>query len=170
MIEPVPDDEYVLKLFIADYPSTALVNTTDVPTELPEEFRGCIVDFACYVLSIKLRRWKQAANYYNTYIRNLKIRNAAYMKRKVEQRAIHNIPDNVKGNTLRKEVDARAVHQIPANVKYQGGAIKRKVEQRAIHKIPDNVRGNTLRKEVDTRAIHQVPANVKYEGAQAWAH
>ena len=122
MIEPVPDDEYVLKLFIADYPSTALVNTTDIPTELPPEFRPCIIDFACYVLSIKLRRWKQAAVYYNIYIRNLKIRNAAYMKRKVEQRAIHMIPGNVRGNTLRKEVDARAVHQIPANVKYQGGA------------------------------------------------
>jgi hypothetical protein len=121
VIEPVPDDEYALKLFIADYPSTALVNTTDVPTELPEEFRGCIVDFACYVLSIKLRRWKQAAIYYNTYIRNLKIRNAAYMKRKAEQRAIHKIPDNVKGNTLRKEVDARSSHKIPDNVVYQGG-------------------------------------------------
>jgi len=107
---------------VSDYPACPMVLISDYPVELPVEFHPCVVDFALYVLALKLRRWKQATVYYNIYIRNLKIRNAAYMKRKVEQRAIHMIPDNVKGNVLRKEVDARAVHQIPANVKYQGGA------------------------------------------------
>ena len=121
IIEPVPDDEYPLVLYLSDYPHDPMVLNSDTPVELPDEFHSCVVDFALWVLALKLKRWRQAAGYYNIYIRNLKIRQAAYMKRKAEQRAIHSIPDNVKGNTLRKEVDTRAVHQIPANVKYAGG-------------------------------------------------
>lgn len=120
VIEPVPDDVFALKLFVADFPSAALVNSTDQPTELPPEFHSCIIDFACYVLSIKLKKWKQTFNYYNIYIRNLKMRRNEYVKRKAEERTIHNIPGNVR-NPLRKEIDARAFHTIPANVKYAGG-------------------------------------------------
>jgi len=120
-IEPVPDAQYQLLFYIADYPEYELTEDSDIPYDLPFEFHPCVVDFALYTLSMKLKRWEQAARYYNAYVRNLKIRKAEYVKRKAEQRAIHNIPDNVKGNTLRKEVDARSSHKIPDNVVYQGG-------------------------------------------------
>lgn len=121
VIEPVPDGIYSLKLFISDYPTTELTATTDYPTSLPPEFQPCIVDFACYVLSTKLKKWKQAARYYNLYIRNLKKRKKDYIDRKAEKRMLHQITGNVKGNILRKEVDTRVLHSIPANVKYKGG-------------------------------------------------
>lgn len=121
VLEPVPDDAYILKLFIADYPSTALVNTTDVPTELPEEFRPCIIDFACYVLSLKLKKYRQAAKFYNLYISGVKRRRDEYVKRKAERRAIHGIPDHVQGGAMRKEIDKRDSHKIPATVSYKGG-------------------------------------------------
>ena len=122
VIEPVPDAAYPLLLFVSDWPAEELVNNSDTPTDLPDEFHPCVVDFALYVLSLKLKKWRQAAKYYNNYIKNLKIRKQAYINRKAEQRAIHNIPDNVKGNVLRKEVETRASHRIPANVKYENGS------------------------------------------------
>ena len=95
-IEPVPDAQYQLTFYLADYPEYEMTESSDMFYDLPIEFHPCVVDFALYVLALKLRRWKQAVIYYNTYVRNLKIRKAAYMKRKVEQRAIHQIPANVK--------------------------------------------------------------------------
>ncbi len=96
VIEPVPDAVYTLRLFVSDYPDSELTLTTQYPSSLPEEFQSCIIAFACYALSMKLKKWKQAAKFYNIYIRNLKKRKKDYIDRKAEKRAIHHIPDNVK--------------------------------------------------------------------------
>lgn len=96
VIEPVPDNEYALKLYLVDFPGTTLTATTDYPDSLPEEFQPCIVDFCLYALSFRMKKWKQAAKYYNLYIRNLKKRKKEYIDRKAEKRAIHQIPGNVK--------------------------------------------------------------------------
>jgi len=99
VIEPVPDDAYSLKLFVSDYPSEVLALDADVPDDLPDEFHSCVVDFACYVLSMKLKKWKQASKYYNDYINNLKMRRKEYIQRKAEKKSIHNLPTNVTYST-----------------------------------------------------------------------
>jgi hypothetical protein len=93
VIEPVPDDVYTLTLFTAGEPASELTST-DEPN-LPEEFQLSAVDFACYVLSLKLKKWEQAARFYNQYITNLKIRRKEYIEKKAEPRLLHHIPDNV---------------------------------------------------------------------------
>jgi len=95
IFEPVPDSAYRMKLFIAAYPSAALIEEQDVPTEIPSEFRMCIVDFACYVLSLKLKRYAKAAEYYNKYINNLNMLRNEYIKRQAERKSIHEVPDSV---------------------------------------------------------------------------
>ena len=89
VIEPVPDAAYSLTLSVSDYPTAELTLDTEYSTSLPDEFHPCIVDFACYVLSLRLCRWDQAAKYYNLYIQNLKKRKKDYIDRKAEKRAIH---------------------------------------------------------------------------------
>ncbi len=98
IIDPPPDadSDYRLLLFMADYPRRELTQFYDSPDELPEEFHPCIVDFACYALSLKLKKWKHAAKFYNIYIEGLKKRKKDYIDRKAEKRAIHHIPDKVK--------------------------------------------------------------------------
>lgn len=98
VIEPTPDDqaEYQLLLHVADYPRRDLNHYHNSPDELPEEFHPCIVDFCLYTLSVRLKKWGQAVRYYNAYVRNLKMRRQEYIKRKAEQRAICQIPANVK--------------------------------------------------------------------------
>ena len=96
VIEPVPDAVYSLLLYIPDWPTVGLSVTPNVPVDLPPEFHPCVVDFACYVLAMKLGRWGLATQYYNTYIRNMKKRYIDYIRRKTERREIHEIPDNVK--------------------------------------------------------------------------
>jgi hypothetical protein len=56
---------------------------------IPEEFHFCIVDFTCYALSLKLRKWEQAGKFYNAYIRNVSFRKKEYINRKAERRAVH---------------------------------------------------------------------------------
>jgi hypothetical protein len=95
VVEPVPDAPYTLKLYTSDYPTTQLTLTTESPTSLPPEFQPCIVDFACYVLSLRLKKWSKASKYYNLYISNLKKRTQSYMDRKAEKRSLHTVPDTV---------------------------------------------------------------------------
>ena len=100
IIEPIPipdyNAEYQILLHIADYPRWDLNQYYPSPEELPEEFHPCIVDFACYCLSLRLKKWKQAAKYYNLYIKNLKQRKRDYMSRMADRRGSRAIPDNVK--------------------------------------------------------------------------
>ncbi len=67
-VEPVPQEKYLIRLFTAQYPDDALVAPTDVCSDLPEDFRECIVYFACYVLSMKYRKWQEMVFFYNRYI------------------------------------------------------------------------------------------------------
>lgn len=94
-IEPVPDDEYRISLYIADYPSAALANSTDTPTDLPYEFWPCIVDRVCYTLCIKLRKWGMASLFYNAYIIGLMQRKHEYTLRRVDQKKQHQLPEHV---------------------------------------------------------------------------
>lgn len=78
-IQPVPDDRYLLVLYLADNPDLALINGTDIPTDLPDEFQECIILFACYALCLKLRRWGLASAYYNRYVQLLMVKKAAFI-------------------------------------------------------------------------------------------
>lgn len=95
VIEPVPDAVYSLKLFISDYPTPELTATTDYPASLPDEFHPCIIDYACYLLSLRMKKWKKAAKYYNLYIKNLKQRKKDYMDRQADRQKLHSMPDRV---------------------------------------------------------------------------
>jgi hypothetical protein len=95
VIDPVPLVRYTLRLYESYYPSAGMALSTDTPDELPDEFKPCVVDFARYALTLKLKGWRRAAEFYNLYIRNLSIRKVAYIKNKVEGRAGHVQPDRV---------------------------------------------------------------------------
>jgi len=95
VIDPVPLVRYTLRLYESYYPSAAMTLSTDTPKELPDEFQPCVTDFALYALSLKLKRWRQAADFYNIYIANLYERKAEYIKKKVEARTVHLQPDTV---------------------------------------------------------------------------
>jgi len=118
-IEPVPDDDYVINLFISDYPSSEMTLDDDTPSELPYEFWESIIDFALYVLSIKLERWDDVRSYYNNYVNNLRRRRMDYIKRKAEERMVHRFPDEV--FKMMKDVDVRDAHKIPDEVVYKDG-------------------------------------------------
>ena len=75
-------------------PPTSPYNNVTYPSSLPDEFHSCVVDFACYVLLLRLRKWGQAARFYNLYINNLKKRRNDYIKRKTDQRSLHSLPIN----------------------------------------------------------------------------
>lgn len=95
VIEPVPDITYLLTLFVSDYPETELTLTTDFPDGLPDEFHSCAVDYACYVLALRMKKWKKAAKYYNLYVKNLKQRKKDYMDRRADRQKLHSMPDRV---------------------------------------------------------------------------
>lgn len=114
VIEPVPDAVYQLRLFSAVPPATeafggvfyeegvGFTDTSQVTWDnvgsisgLPDEFYPSIVDFALYVLSIKLKRWGRAAHYYNIYIANLAQRKEEYILREAEKRSAYMIPRTV---------------------------------------------------------------------------
>ena len=122
-IDPLPDNvaNYLMMMHKADYPTRGMDATYyPVPSDLPEEFQELLVDFACYVLSLKLKKWKQASRHYNIYTQNLSLRKQEYINRKAEKRLLRDLPINV-SNPLRKEVDDRKRQSIPDNVVYQNG-------------------------------------------------
>lgn len=85
-LDPVPDDEYTINLYISDFPSTALSSDTDELSALPEEFHECSVYFSCYVLCVKMKKWATAKDFYNKYIDSLEKKYKIYMDRKSETR------------------------------------------------------------------------------------
>lgn len=82
---PTPLVRYVMRLYVADYPTAALVNAGD-SLSVPSEFMPCVLDWAKFALSMKLRNWRKASQYYNIYATNLMEKKAAFEKRKVEDR------------------------------------------------------------------------------------
>jgi hypothetical protein len=84
-VEPVPTVKYLVRLFTAQYPDTAMINGADICEDLPEEFRECVVYFACYVLSMKYRQWQQMVFFYNRYIELLKQKKQKFLQRSVDR-------------------------------------------------------------------------------------
>jgi len=98
VIDPLPDDtaSYLMMVHRASYPSKEMDGTYyKAPNDLPEEFHSLLIDFACYVLLIKLKKWRQASKYYNRYMRNLNAKRQEYVNRKAEERKLIKLPDEV---------------------------------------------------------------------------
>jgi hypothetical protein len=91
---PTPTVRYVLRLYISDYPTAQLVNAGD-SLSVPNEFMPCVLDWARFALSLKLRNYRKASQYYNIYAQNLMTKKAAFDKRKVEERAMKTQYDKV---------------------------------------------------------------------------
>jgi len=94
-IEPIPDYRYTLRIHYADYPASELVLNDDTLSDLPLAFQHCVVDFALYVLCLKLQRWSKAQAFYNRYIGNLVARRKEYIEQNVEGRYAHEMPNRV---------------------------------------------------------------------------
>lgn len=99
-VQPVPDDRYLLVLYIADNPDAALVNLTDLPSDLPEEFHECVVLFALYVLAFKLKRWGTAMAYYNRYTQLLMQKKADFISQYPDPLNAKEVPQRVRLEVL----------------------------------------------------------------------
>lgn len=91
---PTPLVRYVLRLYVADFPTAALVNAGD-SLSIPSEFMPCVLDWAKFALSMKLRNWRKASQYYNIYAANLMEKKAVFEKRNAEDRLMKTQPDKV---------------------------------------------------------------------------
>lgn len=95
-IEPAPDvATYDLYLYASLYPAAVLSSDSDTPSSVPEEFHEEILNFATAYSCLKLKRWGDAAFFYNKYIANIQKKKMDYMKRFVEPRTIKELPDSV---------------------------------------------------------------------------
>lgn len=95
-IEPMPDvATYDLYIYASCIPGTVLTDS-DYLTYLPEEFHECVWQFALTYASYKLKRYGEAAMYYNRYIDNLQKRKFEYVYKYADPRLIQDIPANVK--------------------------------------------------------------------------
>jgi hypothetical protein len=94
IIEPVPDDRYILKLYYADYPAELTLTTEEL--EVPHEFQQCSISLVLSLLSMKLRRWGDSMGYYNKYISELQVAKAQYVNKYPDIRASLLIPDTVR--------------------------------------------------------------------------
>lgn len=95
-IEPAPDvSTYDLYVYAALYPDATMSSDSDTPTYVPEEFHEDILNFATAYACLKLKRWGDAAFFYNKYIAVIQKKKMDYLKRFVEPRTIKEIPDTV---------------------------------------------------------------------------
>jgi hypothetical protein len=119
VLTPVPDIVYGLILYILTWPTLPLTrdlvifqdtgdvswedtdvtwqktNMNDSPVDFLTHFQSCIILFALYVLSLKLRYWNRAGRYYNLYVTDLMGKRQEYLKRPRFPRSIHQVPDHV---------------------------------------------------------------------------
>jgi hypothetical protein len=105
LLDPIPDAAYALTLYVAVDAGNELsgwdvvysadfVDTEDVlwvrntygSPDIPPEFHPCVVDFACAMLSMKMRRWYDAAGFFNDYMAGLISRREEYILHKKELR------------------------------------------------------------------------------------
>jgi hypothetical protein len=86
IIDPVPDDGYILKTFYSDYPAE-LLNTTDV-LEVPKEFQPAIIDFVLMLMCMKLKRWAEVGGHYNKYITTLQKATATFIEQSPDTRIV----------------------------------------------------------------------------------
>jgi hypothetical protein len=92
VIEPLPADRYILKLYYADYP--AAIVSGDL--EVPKEFQRCVIDFCLWSLCIKLKRWTEVAAFYNKCAVGIQRAQAEYVKSNPAARAAREVPKSVK--------------------------------------------------------------------------
>lgn len=92
VVEPVPDDNYKLALYVSDFPESELTLDSDVPSSLPLEFHECIALFSCYSLLLKRKKWGMAVYYYNRYLSSLEKKYRIYINRKAERREQKQLP------------------------------------------------------------------------------
>jgi hypothetical protein len=92
-IEPLPTARYLFILYFSDLPTLPIVQGE--PIELPMEFCLSLVMFTTSTVSIKLRRWADVVRYYNQYILLLQTARNLQIKKKIDSRSSHVVPDSV---------------------------------------------------------------------------
>lgn len=96
VIEPLPDvATYDLYVYASCYPSAVLSGDSDTASCVPAEFHECILMFATSFACLKLKRWGDAAMFYNKYIESVQSKKAEYVSKYTEVRQLHDIPANV---------------------------------------------------------------------------
>lgn len=93
IVEPVPDQRYVLKFYYSDYPTALALNTDELL--LPKEFHRCVIDYAEAMLSIKLKRWVDVVGHYNMCAQQLQKARSEYILKRPDPRAMREIPEAV---------------------------------------------------------------------------
>ncbi len=95
VVDPPGLGDYLCRLYVHDYPAAAMLAAADGPVDLPETFQPVVVDFALYILALKLRRFRTAVKHYNNYILNMARRRREFTGRKAQGREINRIPAQV---------------------------------------------------------------------------
>ena len=96
VVEPLPDvATYDLNIYASCYPAAVLTADADLPSSVPPEFHEVIAVFATSYASLKLRRWGDAALYYNMYIENIQMRKFEYIDKNVDYRVNMEMYGNV---------------------------------------------------------------------------
>ena len=95
-IEPLPDvATYDLAVYASCFPSAAMTNDSDTPSDLPVEFHESVYLFAVAFAAIKLKRWGDAANFYNRYIVDIQRKKYEYIEKNPDGRFAHEVPATV---------------------------------------------------------------------------
>jgi len=88
VLDPIPDvSTYNLYIYASCYPSTI--------ANIPNEFQECIYLYALTFSCIKIRRWGDAINSYNRYIKSIQEHHIEYINKTTDFRASHELPLNV---------------------------------------------------------------------------
>ena len=95
VVETTPDvGTYDLYVYCSCYP-TAVLTGTDLPSCVPHELHESIFLFATAFSALKLKRWADAAVFYNKYIASIQPRKFEYVVKFPENRRFHDLPANV---------------------------------------------------------------------------
>lgn len=98
VIDPMPATAYNLNLYIADYPTYEMSETTDEP-QIPRRFHENIIMFVLCRALMKDRKFTTAGNLYKTYISELSIARQQVIERYTDGYNAVKIPDRiVQGN------------------------------------------------------------------------
>jgi hypothetical protein len=95
-IEPIPDvATYDLAVYAACYPAAVMSVDGDLPASLPVEFHECVYEYTLAFACLKLKRWGDAAAFYNNYIMNVQRKRMEFISKTPDARAMRIIPDTV---------------------------------------------------------------------------
>lgn len=96
VIEPLPDvGTYDLFLYASCYPAAVMTADGDTPASLPIEFHESVYQYALAFSCLKLKRWGDAANFYNKYIENVQSKKFEYVSKYPDSRMMHELPATV---------------------------------------------------------------------------